>query len=125
MIKIELTKEIISLLGQIKIEQTENGVKIINDDLFYISDVLQTSMMVWGEYDNHIKDTEKSFDGRIWNEKLENKAWNTYDYITENLGEIMSIVLANAEKGIKPGIYKRKEKEPGLWSYEAFSEQLQ
>jgi hypothetical protein len=125
MIKIELTEEIISLLGHIKTEQTENGVKIEKNDLFYISDVLHTAMMVWGEYDNHIKDTEKSFDGRMWDKKLEDKAWNTYDYITENLGEIISIVLTNVKNEIKPGIYKRKEKEPGLWMYETFPEQLQ
>jgi hypothetical protein len=120
MVKIEITQDILDLLNQIKIQQTENGCEVLNVDLYYISDVLHTSMMSWGIYDNHIKDTEKSFDGRMWEEELENRAWNAYDYIVENLNEIISIVMSNAKNGVKPGIYKRKDKEPGLWQYESF-----
>jgi hypothetical protein len=120
MVKIEITQDILDLLNQIKVQKTENGCEIIKNDLYYISDVLHTSMMSWGQYDNHIKDTEKSFDGRMWEEELESRAWNTYTYITENLNEIISVVMSNTKNGMKPGIYKRKNKELGLWQYESF-----
>jgi len=125
MIKIEITEDILNVLGQIKINNINGGVDILTNDLFYTSDVLSTIMMVWGKYDNHIKDTEKSFDGRIWNNELEDKAWNTYNYIINNLNDIISIVMTNAVNGVKVGIYKRKDKEPGLWQYESFSQTQQ
>jgi hypothetical protein len=118
MVRIKITQELIDLLNCIKINQTEKGCEIIKNDLFYISDVISTSMMAWGKNDNYIKDSEKSFDGKRWDEDLENKAWDTYDYIVKNLDEIISIVLSNAKTGIKPGVYYRKTKEPGLWNYD-------
>jgi len=123
MVKIELTKDIIDLLGLIKVEKTPIGVEILSKDLFYNSDVLQNVLMVWGEYDNFISGTEKSFEGKKWDKELEDKAWNVYNYIIDNLDEIISILLVYAKAGVNPGIYKRKESLNGVWNYTSFEKE--
>jgi hypothetical protein len=120
MITIKLTKEVIDVFPMIMAKTNEDGITVETRDLFYVSDVLHTILMAWGKFDNHIKDTEKTLDGRRWEYELEQKAWDTYEFIKNNLEEIVNIIFTFSNKGgVKPGVYKRKESETGLYTYSA------
>jgi hypothetical protein len=120
MIKIELTKDIINLLPQIRIEKTSNGVEIESKKLFHQLGVVESYAIANGEYENHIPGSELTSDAKKWPEEIENRAWEVYYYIVDNLDNILSIVLyySSNGKGLKPGIYKRFERENGIWKYQ-------
>jgi hypothetical protein len=123
MITIKLTEDIINVLTLTKIEKTKQGVEILSQDLFYTSGVLENILMALGDYDKFIPGTENTFEGKSWPKELEDKAWDIYSYITENLDEILSIVLTYAKNGVLSGIYKRKESLKGIWKYIPFEEE--
>ena len=126
MVKINLTNDILKVLPLIKITKTEEpefgsyaGSKISMNDFFWGGTVLENFMQAWGKYDEHVSGSEQSEEGRYWSEELENKAWNTFDYIVSNLADIISIIFSNLPN-VKEGVYSRRTKSPGIWNYTPF-----
>ena len=121
MIKISLTDDIIKVLPLIKISKKEDdsGFEIISNNLFWGGTVLENIMQAWGKYDEHIPGTELSEEGRMWDEELEKKAWDTYDYIINHLDDIISIIFYIIPNVLvfKKGTYTRKKKSPGIWDF--------
>ena len=132
MVTINLTREVIEVLPFIKISKKDDdsGVEIINKDLFWGGTVLENFMHAWGKYNDHIPGSELTEEGRRWDEELENKVWDTYNYMCDNMSDIISIVFYNVKEqlcgkydpdvaifNIRPGEYKRKTKTPGIWEY--------
>jgi len=125
MIKINITEELIKILPLVQI-QTENlddeptvhgegymvGVKM--NDPFYLSDVIPNIIYSWG-----LQDRGKIIGGELeFPADLVEKAWNTFEYLNYNIQDILSILLYTSDKGgIKPGLYKSKNKTPGIWEY--------
>jgi len=120
MIKINLTQDIIKVLPLIKItkvdEVTPCKYEIVSNDLFHGGTVVENFMQAWGKYDEHIPGSELSEEGRMWNEELEKKAWDTYDYIINHFDDIFSIIFYTIPN-VKEGTYSRKKKTPGIWEY--------
>ena len=121
MIKINLTKDILQVLPLIKITKVDDdtdiksGIEIKSTDLFWGGTVLENIMQAWGFYEDNI---EHGDEGKIWNRDLEQKAWDTYDYIIKNLDNIISIILYTPyNMEIKEGVYSRNKKTPGIWIY--------
>jgi len=127
MIKINLTEEIIKILPLVKITKdvyaeklvsppipTQWDFKIDPKDMFWGGTVMENFMQAWGTYKDHV--TNGEFEDKIWSKELEAKAWETYDYIVDNLDDIISIIFYTLPN-VKPGVYKRRKKEPGIWEY--------
>jgi len=117
MIKINLTEDIIKVLPLIKITKSEEiiGCEINSRDMFWGGTVVENFMQAWGKFDKHVTINEE----KIWDEELEKKAWETYDYIIDNMDDIISIIFYTLPN-IKEGVYSRRKKEPGIWNFQPF-----
>jgi hypothetical protein len=84
---------------------------------------VENFMRAWGEYDNFSPGSELSEEGRVWGEELEDKAWETYEYLVNNMADIISIIFYTIPN-VKAGIYSRKKKTSGIWEYQPFENNI-
>lgn len=68
--------------------------------------VLEDVAMILGYFDQAIENSENLATGRRFPEELEEKMYNLYQYIYQNLDDIITIVFNNIENGIKAGTYE-------------------
>jgi hypothetical protein len=126
MIKINLTKEILSVLPFIKVDKYDTtddaaGAFISGNDFFWGGTVVENMMQAWGKFNDHVPVEEFSDEGRVWDKELEDKAWDTFEYIQNNMDDIISIIFYHLPN-IKEGVYTRKNRTPGIWEYQPFTE---
>jgi hypothetical protein len=122
MITIQLTTDIINTLKLLRLQNGEKGCEILRDDMYVCSSVMENIIRVMGEYENFIPGSDFSFEGHQWPKETEDRAWEIHTYIRDNLKEILSILIFYCDSGVKPGIYKRKERMDGIWDYFPFPE---
>ena len=68
--------------------------------------LLEDMAMILGYFDQAIENSETLASGRRFPEELEQEMYSLYEYITENLEDIFTIVLSFINKGgVKPGSY--------------------
>jgi len=121
MVKINLTQDILKILPLVKItnnEEWKNHV-IVSGDLFWGGTVIENIMQAWGKFDEHIPGTDLLEEGRMWDMELEKNAWDTYEYICNNLSDIISIIFYTLPN-VKEGVYTRKSRTPGIWEFKEF-----
>lgn len=89
-------------------------------NLFGGTYILEDISMILGYFDQAIENSETLASGRRFPEELENKMYNLYEYICDNLEDIMTLVFTFAGNGgITSGTYelvdfkwtKKKEKK--------------
>lgn len=81
--------------------------------------VLEDIAMILGYFDNAIENSENLATGRRFPEELEEQMYGYYEYIYENLDDILSLVFAFIGKGgitagtyeLSNSIWKKKEKK--------------
>ena len=69
--------------------------------------VLEDIAMILGCFDKAIEGTENLTTGRRFNEELEEHMYGLYEYICENLEDILTLILQyTGNGGIEPGKYE-------------------
>lgn len=63
--------------------------------------------LILGYFKDAIPGTENDYDGRKFPEELQNKFYDLYEYITENMEYLFSLIIFFTDKGgLTPGTYK-------------------
>jgi hypothetical protein len=118
MIKVEIKPALLKVLPLIKVN-CDSDIIVDKNDLLYISDVLPTFAHALGYSDNYIPATQ--FQEKRWSQTVEDEIWELFNYIKNNVNNIISILLFTAETGIKCGTYKSTNKLSGIWKFEEFN----
>lgn len=77
--------------------------------------VLEDIAMILGYYDQAIENSENMASGRRFPKEIEDKMYSLYDFICENMDDIMNIVFSHINKGgLSEGTYEFKD---GEWKF--------
>ena len=72
--------------------------------------VMEDIALIIGRYEDYIKGTEESPQGREYPKELKEYMWGLYNTLVDNMEYIISLVLYYSDKGgISPGTYKCKD----------------
>ena len=114
--KVTLTEEHIKLLQAIKFETFVFDGDSRNGRFGYGIDQyapwggnfpIEEIALILGHFKDAIPGTENDWDGRKFPEELDNKFHDLYDYVTENMELLFSLLIYYTDKGgLTPGTYK-------------------
>ena len=115
---LHLTEDHLKLVRALNIEDNDDEVLTLNKGIMLCiqSHLLDDVAMVLGLTDKAIKNTENDALGRAYPDDIENYMVETYNYVSNNLYLIETLLHQNVFTGIKPGHYKAKDNEM-IWEY--------
>jgi hypothetical protein len=80
------------------------------------SHLLDDVAMILGLRDKAIKNTEEDADGAAYPDDVEKYMIDTYNYVSDNLYLIETLLHQNVMEGVKAGHYKAKDSEL-IWKF--------
>lgn len=111
---LHLTEDHLKLVRFIKLddESEDDVIKIDKKVMLTVqTHLLDDVAMILGLRDKAIKRTESDADGAAYEDEAEEYMLSTYNYVSENLHLIESLLHQNVMEGIKPGHYKARDYE--------------
>jgi len=118
-IHLDLTEDHLKLVRFLELEDESDDCIRINKKIMLSlqSHLLDDVAVVLGLKDKAIKGTEDDSDGAAYPDDIEKYMVDTYNYVSDNLYYIESLLHQNVMTGIQPGKYKAKDSEM-LWTKE-------
>ena len=115
-IKLNLTKEHIALIRNLKLEYNEDDKTFkLDQNAPYGGMHLYPEMaLILGHYSEYIPETLYDIDGRKYPEELTQKFKEYHEYIMENLEHIIDLKLYYMGE-FKEGLYVRDSKDRSSW----------
>lgn len=124
--KLTFTEDHLRLISEIHFEEfafdeeTRNGRfgwGVDQYNLFGGTYVMEDVSRIIGKYDEHIVGTEEDPQGVDFKDELKDYMWGLYQYIWQNMGDIMSLVLYMSNKGgLTVGTYKKNPRSMEMWT---------
>ena len=108
---LNLTEDHLKLVRFLNIEDKDDDVLTINKKVMLTmqTHILDDVAMILGLKDKVIKNTEESADGGAYPDDIEQYMLDTYNYVSDNLYLIESLLHQKVMEGIKPGKYKARD----------------
>ena len=116
---LNLTEDHLKLVRFIKLddESEDDVIKIDKKVMLTLqTHILDDVAMILGLRDKAIKNTTEDADGAAYPDDVEEYMLTTYNYVSNNLHLIESLLHQKVFEGIKPGHYKALDNEM-VWTY--------
>lgn len=97
----------------------DNGNELIVDKKVMLTiqnHILDDTAMAIGIYDKRIVGTENNENGAAYPDDIEDYLLATYNYVSDNLYYIETLLHQYASEGLKPGHYKCRDNEL-IWTF--------
>lgn len=110
---LNLTEDHLKLVRFFNIENNDDDFLKINKKVMLTmqTHILDDVAMILGLRDKAIKNTEEDADGAAYPDDVEKYMIDTYNYVSENMYLIESLLHQHVLDGIKPGEYTCKDNE--------------
>lgn len=117
-INLYLNEDHLNLVKFLRIDNSQDNKIVINKDIMLVmqNHLLDDTAMAIGLYDKRIKGTEDNEYGAAYPDDVEKRLRDTYNYVSQNLYYIETLLHQYVTEGIKPGHYKCKDNEL-IWAY--------
>ncbi len=105
---LHLTEDHLKLVRFFNIEDKDDNVLTINKKvmLYLQSHILDDVALILGLRDKAIKGTEEDADGRAYPNDVEEYMLDTYNYVSDNIYLIETLIHQRVMEGVQPGHYK-------------------
>ena len=105
---LNLTEDHLKLVRFFNIEDKEDDVLTINKKVMLTmqTHILDDVAMILGLRDKAIKNTEEDADGGAYPDDVEKYMLDTYNYVSDNIYLIETLLHQMVMEGVKPGHYK-------------------
>ena len=115
---LNLTEDHLKLVRFLNIEDKDDDFLKINKKVMLTmqTHILDDVAMILGLRDKAIKNTEEDADGAAYPDDVEKYLLGTYNYVSENIFYIETLLHQHVMDGIVPGKYKAKDNEL-IWTY--------
>lgn len=115
---LNLTEDHLKLVRFLNIEdKNENYLEINKKTMLTLqSHILDDVAMILGLRDKAIKNTEEDADGAAYPDDVEKYMLDTYQYVSDNLYLIETLLHQKVMEGIKVGHYKAKDSDL-IWEF--------
>ena len=115
---LNLTEDHLKLVRFLNIEDKDDNALTINKKVMLTmqTHILDDVAMILGLRDKAIKNTEEDADGGAYPDDVEKYMLDTYNYVSENLYLIETLLHQKVFEGIKLGHYKCKDNEM-IWEF--------
>lgn len=122
---LHLTEDHLKLVRFLNIEDDNDDYLSINKHVMLTvqSHILDDIATVLGLRDKAIPNTENDADGCAYPDDVEKYMLDTYNYVSDNMYLIETLLHQNVMSGIKVGHYKAKDNEL-IWEYVNESEKV-
>lgn len=110
---LDLTEDHLKLIRFLNVEDKDDDFLKINKKtmLTMQTHILDDVAMILGLRDKAIANTEEDADGAAYPDDVEKYMLDTYNYVSNNLFLIETLLHQMVMEGIKPGSYKTKDNE--------------
>lgn len=117
-IHLNLTEDHLKLVRFFNIENTHDEYLSINKEVMLTmqSHLLDDVAMILGLTDKAIPNTSNDADGTAYPDDVERYMLDTYNYVSDNIYYIETLLHQMVFDGIKPGHYKAKDNEL-IWEF--------
>ena len=116
---LNLTEDHLKLVRFLNIEDKDDDVLTINKKVMLTmqTHILDDVAMILGLRDKAIKNTEEDADGAAYPDDVEKYILDTYNYVSDNLWLIESLLHQRVLEGIQPAKYKCRDDDM-IWTKE-------
>jgi hypothetical protein len=110
---LNLTEDHLKLVRFLNIEDKDDDVLTINKKVMLTmqTHILDDVAMILGLRDKAIKGTEEDSDGGAYRDDVEKYMLDTYNYVSENLYLIESLLHQRILEGVQQGHYKCRDND--------------
>lgn len=117
-IHLNLTEDHLKLVRFFNIEEKDDEILAINKKVMLTmqTHLLDDVAMILGLRDKAIKGTDEDPDGRAYPDEDEKYMLDTYNYVSDNILYIESLLHQRVFEGIQPGHYKAKDSDL-IWEF--------
>jgi hypothetical protein len=115
---LNLTEDHLKLVRFLNLDNTDDDFLKINKNVMLTmqTHILDDVAMILGLRDKAIKGTEEDADGAAYPDEVEKYMLDTYNYVSENLYLIETLLHQHVFDGIKVGHYKAKDSDL-IWEF--------
>ena len=116
---LHLTEDHLKLVRFLNIEDKDDDVLTINKKVMLTmqTHILDDVAMILGLRDKAIKNTEEDADGAAYPDDVEKYMLDTYNYVSDNLWLIESLLHQRVLEGVQPAKYKCRDDDM-IWTKE-------
>ena len=117
-IHLNLTDDHLKLVRFLNVEDNDDDVLTINKHVMLTlqTHILDDVATILGFRDKAIKGTEEDPDGAAYPDDVEKYMLDTYNYVSQNMFYIETLLHQRCTQGIVPGHYKANDADL-LWEY--------
>jgi hypothetical protein len=117
-IHLNLTEDHLKLVRFLNVEDNDDDVLTINKHVMLTlqTHILDDVATILGFRDKAIKGTEEDPDGAAYPDDVEKYMLDTYNYVSQNMFYIETLLHQRCTQGIVPGRYKANDADL-LWEY--------